>query len=1313
MRLIPLALLSLAAYATAGTFYFLPPNDPDWIKKTPHLICMDNGIITAMGLEPTACGWYKATINNSDACEYIIWQGTLKSFGDIINNPTDKIGLNGLDEGPADWDDLNLPIPIIFNTLFSQYGNNLYFDAKNGWSSTMPLYDPTQANRCNYTMAGIIYDTDQSLLSSFNDVTTGSSLGIRKGIVKPTLVKNSKNISKMQFNQSKNGWSEADFNQAFNCTGGKNAMVCYDIPFKRDSKALWTFDSDYLCKDGTVDLGKTDVATRCANNQQPTYGFFPDVLNEKRNPNTSLDPSCSYANCPSCANTAQAESWVPLNNSISRTCYEYSLSGTSTTKAGCGTTPFGEGDFSDGNTPAVWDWGSSRPSLPNKNKYFCFETHANFTYEKGQEFYFSGDDDIWVFINNNLVIDLGGSHLAAPGYVALDSIGRSGRWQGPSQVSSLSGPDYTPLVEGNEYPLDIFFCDRRRTMSNIRISTNMYISQQNALFVKEGNGTTTPARVCMTHEGGNCAAFLGSGTQELCGSAVAQDIEYYIINRKGDEMRFLGSYDPDCMISANPSEFVCYGGIVVNRANGTARVDKGKIVGLPGTWYLYAKVTDAKAATMNPPPADVKIAQFSAEVNIKMVYGTIRRSNGTLITNICKGPQAGPVVTGELKPVCFSTGNNIDPEEVGGSVFSLNPAGLTINGSKLKVYLDSTGKTPVNRLDTVFTIPGRNATTGAIGAPPIQNSGSVNGVLVLWITGDYRQNEQNIEYKINVRGRPATEEVTLTSIVPELRWVKSDGTIIQNQNRYGSKFDANGNVVRGWDGKLEPAWIREPIKLNMRAFNPINNATCKTCNFMLSYSAEAKNASGQILVQKTRNLVDVSGLAIVKGEANIVIAGKVGLTDYSDPYYATVTINGSSTVQSASWDSLQFRAPPVPIPDNTKLYDSNGDGIGDSLVITYSRGFSRDSLPNMIEVFWDKDTTIRYGTGTSANNYQYWQQYLRLDAISPNLEARNSLAPAAINALRDTIKLVLDSAGRQRARFSRKVLTQGEGSISSWASFAVEKTPGGGKVPYDLNFMNNIDEKIPAIVIAANYVPGSEVGCGTNIVMTCMDRLTIEFSEPVFADANVSYDEAKNPFAYMLRDIGEKEFKILSPASLANVMVMRFGSSYNWSPSENGDSIVYLTFSRWRNAGSSSGTPMLGDSVKFAVKGKYGLAKNLLVDINGNPPNPNEIGRQIKRGAKTPQDICEDGGGVWENSRCSTKILAQTASGRNILVSTMGNAIILQNLPRGAKVGVYNLQGKRIYSANSVNSQILKIPVQTKGMYIIKAGNQTMRVVVR
>jgi len=57
-------------------------------------------------------------------------------------------------------------------------------------------------------------------------------------------------------------------------------------------------------------------------------------------------------------------------------------------------------------------------------------------------------------------------------------------------------------------------------------------------------------------------------------------------------------------------------------------------------------------------------------------------------------------------------------------------------------------------------------------------------------------------------------------------------------------------------------------------------------------------------------------------------------------------------------------------------------------------------------------------------------------------------------------------------------------------------------------------------------------------------------------------------------------------------------------------------------------------------------------------------------------------------------------------------AIMLGNLPQGAKVEVYNLRGERIYFTNSENSQILRISIQAKGIYFIKTGNKTLQIPV-
>jgi len=79
------------------------------------------------------------------------------------------------------------------------------------------------------------------------------------------------------------------------------------------------------------------------------------------------------------------------------------------------------------------------------------------------------------------------------------------------------------------------------------------------------------------------------------------------------------------------------------------------------------------------------------------------------------------------------------------------------------------------------------------------------------------------------------------------------------------------------------------------------------------------------------------------------------------------------------------------------------------------------------------------------------------------------------------------------------------------------------------------------------------------------------------------------------------------------------------------------------------------------------------------------------------------------SSSATTPILLSQTTIGNIHAQAKNNAIVLENLPNNAKIEVYNLQGKHIYSTNSENSQILRIPVLTKGMYIIRVrlGNST------
>lgn len=97
---------------------------------------------------------------------------------------------------------------------------------------------------------------------------------------------------------------------------------------------------------------------------------------------------------------------------------------------------------------------------PNHNFHFTYEIHTTFTYDSDadQWFKFIGDDDVWVFINGQLVIDLGGIHSAKSQYVDLERLN---------------------LVDGETYTLDFFFAERHRVQSNFRIETNIALNSNN------------------------------------------------------------------------------------------------------------------------------------------------------------------------------------------------------------------------------------------------------------------------------------------------------------------------------------------------------------------------------------------------------------------------------------------------------------------------------------------------------------------------------------------------------------------------------------------------------------------------------------------------------------------------------------------------------------------------------------------------------------------------------------------------------------------------------------------------------------------
>jgi len=97
----------------------------------------------------------------------------------------------------------------------------------------------------------------------------------------------------------------------------------------------------------------------------------------------------------------------------------------------------------------------NNPSGRDNNYHFTFELSARFVCRKGigQVLTFAGGDDIWVFIDGKKVIDIGGVHDTVSQTIELDRL--------------------TWLDNNEDYEMKVFFAERHRPASTLRIDTNV------------------------------------------------------------------------------------------------------------------------------------------------------------------------------------------------------------------------------------------------------------------------------------------------------------------------------------------------------------------------------------------------------------------------------------------------------------------------------------------------------------------------------------------------------------------------------------------------------------------------------------------------------------------------------------------------------------------------------------------------------------------------------------------------------------------------------------------------------------------------
>lgn len=144
------------------------------------------------------------------------------------------------------------------------------------------------------------------------------------------------------------------------------------------------------------------------------------------------------------------------------------------------------------------------------NFHYSMYSHANFVYESAKDLYFDfvGDDDVYLFIDGKLVMDIGGAHLAVHKTMNLDDY-----------AAALG------LEDGKSYSFDFFYLERCTGYSNLAIETNIRLLE---------DGT---ADVNLYNEGG---AELNSGTTVAKDTVANLEYEF---RANVNEVKSLDFYD--------------------------------------------------------------------------------------------------------------------------------------------------------------------------------------------------------------------------------------------------------------------------------------------------------------------------------------------------------------------------------------------------------------------------------------------------------------------------------------------------------------------------------------------------------------------------------------------------------------------------------------------------------------------------------------------------------------------------------------------------------------------------------------------------